>query len=75
VPVVAAKQLPAAEGASVEIVPSERTEPTARPFYARWPFWTAVGAVVGAGVVTAVILGSGKDALAMPPTTYGVQRY
>jgi len=48
---------------------------TAQPFYTRWPFWTCVGAVVAAGVVTGIVLASGKDSLAMPSTTYGVKRY
>ena len=31
-----------------------------RPFYKRWPFWTAVGAVIVAGVVIGVVASSGR---------------
>ena len=48
---------------------------TARPFYTRWPFWTGVGVVVAAGVVTGIILASGRASLTMPPTDYGVKHY
>jgi tetratricopeptide (TPR) repeat protein len=47
----------------------------ARPFYARWPFWTGVGAVVVAGAVIGIVLASGKGGLGMPTTSYGVHRY
>jgi hypothetical protein len=35
------------------------TEP--RPFYRRWWFWTGAGALVAAGVVTALVLRQGDD--------------
>jgi hypothetical protein len=62
--------------AQSESAPNEgAANSTGRPFYTRWPFWTAVGAVVAAGVVTGIILGYGKGDLSMPPTDYGVKRY
>ena len=67
---------PATTVAQSESAPNEgAANSTGRSFYTRWPFWTAVGAVVAAGVVTGIILGYGKGDLSMPPTDYGVKRY
>jgi len=41
------------------------------PFYTRWWFWTAVGAVVAGGVVAAVLLSSGGSRPACPAGTSG----
>lgn len=44
---------------SAELVSSPQPAPVSdSPVYARWWFWTGVGAVVVGGVVTAVLLGS-----------------
>jgi len=40
------------------------------PIYAKWWFWTIIGAVVVGGVVTAVVLGTGKS---YPSCPSGVQ--
>lgn len=45
--------------AAPEDRPPEQTGPT--PLYGRWWFWTAIGVVVTAGVVTAVVVG-GQEA-------------
>jgi tetratricopeptide (TPR) repeat protein len=45
------------------------------PFYRHWPFWSAVGAVVAAGVVTGIILSGGSGELTMPGTTYGAKHF
>ena len=42
------------------------------PVYERWWFWTGIGAVVAAGVVTAVVLSSGSSK-GIPGTTLGNQ--
>jgi tetratricopeptide (TPR) repeat protein len=42
------------------------------PVYKRWWFWTGLGAVVAAGVVTAVVLSSGSSK-GIPGTTLGNQ--
>lgn len=45
------------------------------PFYKRWPFWTAVGAVVAGGVVLGIVLSRhGKD-VTMPTSAYGTQEF
>jgi hypothetical protein len=51
-------------------------EPAQPPaFYKRWPFWTAVGAVVAGGVVLGIVLSRhGKD-VTMPGSTYGTQEF
>jgi tetratricopeptide (TPR) repeat protein len=38
------------------------------PFYKRWPFWTAVGAAVAAGVVLVVVLTRAGNDLTMNPS-------
>jgi tetratricopeptide (TPR) repeat protein len=45
-------------------VPADRPPPT--PLYKRWWLWTAVGAVVAAGVVTAAVLGSREPGVEGP---------
>lgn len=44
-------------------------------FYERWPFWTAVGAVVVGGVVLGVALSSRSKDLSMPTTDFGTKGY
>ena len=44
---------------------------TSRPIYRTWWFWTGVGAVVVAGVVTAIILSSGGDGTKVPASSLG----
>jgi hypothetical protein len=51
---------------------SDTTE-TGSPFYKKWWFWTGVGAVVAAGVVTAVALSSGKGSSNVPASALGNQ--
>jgi len=41
------------------------------PVYKRWWFWTAIGAVVAGGVVTAVVLSSGTTRPACSSTIVG----
>jgi hypothetical protein len=51
---------------------SDTTE-TGSPYYKKWWFWGAVGAVVTAGVVTAVALSSGKGGSNVPASALGNQ--
>jgi hypothetical protein len=54
--------------------PEPRSEPS--PVYKRWPFWTAVGAVVVGGVVLAVVLSRGGSSnLDMGNPSLGSQEY
>jgi hypothetical protein len=54
---------------------SESSSPTetGSPFYKTWWFWTGVGVVVAAGVVTAVALSSGKGGSNVPTSALGNQ--
>jgi tetratricopeptide (TPR) repeat protein len=45
--------------------------PKSSPFYARWPFWTATGAVVAGAVVVGVVLSHRGSTLNMPNPTLG----
>lgn len=49
------------------------TTETGSPFYKKWWFWGTVGAVVVAGVVTAVVLSSGKGSSNVPASALGNQ--
>jgi tetratricopeptide (TPR) repeat protein len=63
------------DSAAASLAAPPASEPPApSPFYKRWPFWTAVGAVVVGGVVLAVLLSRGSDDLAMSPTL-GTKEY
>jgi tetratricopeptide (TPR) repeat protein len=44
-------------------------------FYKRWPFWTAVGAVVAGGVVLGIVLSRHSNDVTMPPSKYGTQEF
>jgi tetratricopeptide (TPR) repeat protein len=46
---------------------------TDSPFYKKWWVWGAVGAVAIAGVVTAVVLSSGKTSSSIPSSALGNQ--
>jgi hypothetical protein len=50
---------------------SHPDEGGATPITSRWWFWTGIGAVVVAGVVTAIVLSSGRSAV-VPPCTASV---
>jgi hypothetical protein len=63
---------PAGLDVSAQSAPSEPSAEAA-PFYTSWWFWGTVGAVVAAGVVTAVVLSSGKGGSNVPPTGLGNQ--
>lgn len=52
-------------------VPLERSERPARPIYKSWVLWTAVGAVVVGGALTAVILSTKGGETRMEPPTMG----
>ena len=52
---------------------SSGLEETGSPIYKKWWFWTGVGAVVAAGVVTAVALSSGKGSSNVPASALGNQ--
>ncbi len=75
--VPAATAPPPSSGAlSLTAAPTEAgsTDGAARPLYARWWFWTALGAVVVAGVVTAVALSSSSPRPAPTASTdFGTQ--
>lgn len=61
---------PPAAGATLVSAP-ESPPDDARPITSRWWFWTGIGAVVAAGVVTAIVLSSGRSAVVpacVPPT-------
>jgi len=55
----------------------EVTVPNPQParFYGRWPFWTAVGAVVAGGVVLGIVLSRHSNDVTMPLSKYGTQEY
>jgi hypothetical protein len=71
---VAASAPPAAAsvtpGATLSANPGTPAPDEHPPFYKRWPFWTAVGAVIVAGVVIGVVASSGGG-LPHQDTTYG----
>jgi hypothetical protein len=51
-------------------------EPAQPPaFYKRWPFWTAVGAVVVGGVVLGIVLSRHSKDVTLPGSTYGTQEF
>ena len=53
---------PAPAPAAAPLVSAPAPEPEAsHPFYTRWWFWTAAGAVVAAGVITGIALSSGSS--------------
>lgn len=53
--------MPDAPGASPPPVPGVEADREDRPFYTRWWFWTAVGAVVAGGVTAGLVLGLQDD--------------
>jgi len=66
IPVFATTPSPAAPAPLVIAQPAPTPEPAAsEPVYKRWWFWTGIGTVVAAGVVTAVLLSS-KSAAKSP---------
>lgn len=72
-PVVASAAGPAdtASPAGANLVAAPESHPdegAERPITRRWWFWTGVGAVVAAGVVTAILLSGGRSAV-IPPCT------
>ena len=46
--------------------------PASRPVYQQWWFWTIIGGVAAAGVVTGVVLATRNDVRDPPPNTLGV---
>lgn len=70
-PPATALQLRAQEPPTVSkpLVAPAPEAPTESPFYTRWWFWTATGAVVAGAVVAAVILGSGTEVVS--PGSFG----
>jgi hypothetical protein len=58
----------AREEGQKRIVTKPIVEPTAKPVYKKWWFWTGLGAVAAAGGTTAYILTREKGA---PSTTLG----
>jgi hypothetical protein len=63
---------PATPAATLVANPQSPPPATTPPFYKRWPFWTAVGAAVVAGIVIGVVLSSSSDnGLPGQNTTYG----
>jgi hypothetical protein len=67
-----AENKPAGLDLSAKSESSSPTE-TGSPFYKTWWFWTGVGVVVAAGVVTAVALSSGKGGSNVPASALGNQ--
>jgi hypothetical protein len=49
--------------------PAPHADEDATPITKRWWFWTGIGAVVAAGVVTAIVLSSGHSAVIPPCPT------
>ena len=64
---------PATPLAAAELVTAPNPQPAR--FYERWPFWTAVGAVVAGGVVLGIVLSRHSNDVTMPLSKYGTQEY
>jgi len=58
-----------APGATLVASPAPHADEDATPITKRWWFWTGIGAVVVAGVVTAIVLSSGHSAVIPPCPT------
>jgi tetratricopeptide (TPR) repeat protein len=76
-PAVAEPAAPAAPGSAFDLsAQAAPAPPTPAPYYKRWPFWTAVGAVVvGTAVVGVVLLGRRGNDLNMGNPSFGTKDY
>jgi tetratricopeptide (TPR) repeat protein len=61
---------PATATSSAALVTQPAPHDEDRPVFTRWWFWAGAGAIVAAGVVTAVLLSSGKTADCGPGVDY-----
>lgn len=66
---------PQADNPNVLFATPAPEPPKASPFYTRWPFWTATGAVVAGAVVVGVVLSRRGDTLNMPSSTLGTKEF
>jgi hypothetical protein len=76
-PASAAAATPSTTQAAGVLVAAPTAPEPAQPaaFYKRWPFWTAVGAVVVGGVVLGIVLSRHAKDVTLPGSTYGTQEF